>query len=225
MEVTLGDGSGKVAVAELENVADEAVVGVDGVEKALGATVQQAAAEAPHLVLVLLVKARYQSVAGCLDHAVMERHLLIEQLRKAEVLAADIRLLIQRSEPIGDAVELLKLLGLNIASRLFGGKGLDHHGKIADLLVILGVEIGDIVAIVRYLGEAAVNELFKRRFDGRAADGQLLRYGIFADPRARVQSEAYNITQQQLVNNVAQRQKWVAAANFVEFLYIHKTSS
>ena len=225
MEVALGDSCGEVAVAELENVADEAMVGVDGVEKALGAAVQKAATEAPDLVLVLLVQAGDKPVAGGFDHAVVERHLLIEKLREAEILAAGIRLLIQCGEPVGDAVKLLKLLGLDVPRRLFGRERLYHHGEIADLLVILGVKIGDIVAVVGDLCKAAVDELFKRRLDRRAADGKLLRDGIFAYPRARVQSEAYYITQQQLVNNVAQRQKGVAAANFVEFLYIHKTSS
>ena len=87
MQVAFGNCRREVAVSKLENVANELVVGVDGVKEALGSAVKQVAAKSPHLEPALLIQAGDEAVSRCLDNAVLNRHLLVEKLRVAKILA------------------------------------------------------------------------------------------------------------------------------------------
>lgn len=86
-EVAAYRGGGHVAVAKLEDIADEHMVGIDRVVKAFGARKQQIAAAAEQAIFHLIVDIGYEAVAGGLDYGEMEVYLLLKQLCKNKVLS------------------------------------------------------------------------------------------------------------------------------------------
>lgn len=73
-------GLGHASVTESEDIADEHMVNVKYVVKALGSAEQQIAAAAPELVFHLIVYLGYKLVAGGLDDGEVEFHLAVQQL-------------------------------------------------------------------------------------------------------------------------------------------------
>ena len=69
------------------------------------------------------------------------------------------------------------------------------------------------------------SKLFQCRLDRRAAYAKLLRDGVFADPRSGFEAKAYDILQEQLVYNVAERLKRIFVSDFVKLLFVHTGST
>ena len=177
-------GGGHVAVAELEDVADENMVGVDRVVKAFGAREQQIAAAAEQAVFHLIIDIGYQAVAGGLYNGKVEIYLLLKELCKNEVLALVEGLVVGRLELVRHVVQLVELLLRDIQRSLAGSVRLDHLGEIADLVICLLIKLSYIVSAVLYLYIVIRRELFERGLDRRAAYSELLRYAAFADAAA-----------------------------------------
>ena len=218
-------GGGHVAVAELEDIADEHVVGVDRVVKALGAREQQIAAAAEQAVLHLIVDIGYQTVAGGLDHGEVEVYLLLKQLCENEVLALVEGLVVGSLKLVRHVVQLVELLLCDVQRGLAGGVGLDHLGEIADFVIFFFIKLRNIVAAVLYLYIIVRRELFERCLDRGAAYSELLRDAAFADAAAGHNCEAYDILQNKLVYDIVERHERISAAYFLKLLDVHNIIS
>ena len=186
-EMAAHGGLRHIPVAELEDIADEHMIAVEHIVKAVGPAEKQIAAAAPEPVFHLVVYRGDELISGNLDDREMEFYLLLQQLCEYKVFALVEGLVIKILKLMGLLIEVIELLGRYFKGGLPRGILLDHASEIAYLVIFLFIKLGHIVAAVLYPYIVVFGKLFKSGLDRRSAYAQLLCYAAFAYAASRHQ--------------------------------------